>query len=78
MNSSRIVKFHGTQAWGIRGEDYFNGESGSISFPIGKYITGKVNYLVLALDNDNIESWRNRDKVTFEDIRLVEASLNEK
>ena len=78
LNSSRIVKFHGTQAWGIRGEDYFNGESGSISFPIGKYITGKVNYLVLALDNDNIESWRNRDKVTFEDIRLVEASLNEK
>ena len=78
LNSSRIVKFHGTQAWGIRGEDYFNGESDSISFPIGKYITGKVNYLVLALDNDNIESWRNRDKVTFEDIRLVEASLNEK
>jgi hypothetical protein len=78
LNSSRIVKFHGTQAWGIRGEDYFNGESGSISFPIGKYITGKVNYLVLALDNDNIESWRNRDKVTFEDIRLVEASLNER
>jgi hypothetical protein len=78
LNSSRIVKFHGTQAWGIRGEDYFNGESGSISFPIGKYITGKVNYLVLALDNDNIESWRNRDKVTFEDVRLVEASLNEK
>ncbi len=78
LNSSKIVKFHGTQAWGIRGEDYFNGESDSISFPIGKYITGKVNYLVLALDNDNIESWRNRDKVTFEDIRLVEASLNEK
>lgn len=70
LNSSRVVKFYGKQAWGIRGEDSFTPSAGTISFPIGKYVKGKVNYLILVLDNDDIESWRNRDKVTFKKISI--------
>ncbi|GFD94320.1 hypothetical protein KUL156_16010 [Alteromonas sp. KUL156] len=65
LNSSRVVKFYGKQAWGIRGEDYFTPKSSAITFPIGQYLKGKVNYLILLLDNDDIESWRNRDKAVF-------------
>lgn len=65
LNSSRVVKFYGTQAWGIRGEDSFAPKSNTITFPIGQYVKGKVNYLILVLDNDDIGSWRNRDKATF-------------
>ena len=55
LNSSRVVKFYGKQAWGIRGEDYFTLTRSTISFPIGQYVKGKVNYLILLLDNDDIE-----------------------
>ena len=69
LNSSRVVKFYGKQAWGIRGEDSFTPKSSTISFPIGQYVKGKVNYLILVLDNDDIESWRNKDVAVFR--RLV-------
>ena len=65
LNSSRVVKFYGKQAWGIRGEDSFAPKSSTITFPIGQYVKGKVNYLILVLDNDDIESWRNRDRAVF-------------
>ena len=74
LNSSRVVKFYGTQAWGIRGENYFTPTTSSISFPIGQYLKGEVNYLILVLDNDDIESWRNRDKAVFRAIELKEIS----
>ena len=65
-----MVKFYGKQAWGIRGEDSFIPTSSTISFPIGQYVKGKVNYLILLLDNDDIESWRNRDKVIFKKVTI--------
>ena len=71
LNSSRVVKFFGKQAWGIRGEDSFTPKSSAISFPIGQYVKGKVNYLILLLDNDDIESWRNRDKAIFKAIKII-------
>ncbi len=70
LNSSRVVKFYGKQAWGIRGEESFTPKSSAITFPIGRYVKGKVNYLILVLDNDDIESWRNRDKATFKAIKI--------
>ncbi|WP_183037612.1 right-handed parallel beta-helix repeat-containing protein [Alteromonas sp. BL110] len=70
LNSSRVVKFYGKQAWGIRGEDSFIPKSSTITFPIGQYVKGKVNYLILVLDNDDIESWRNRDKAAFKAIKI--------
>ena len=72
LDSSRVVKFYGKQAWGIRGEDSFIPKSSAITFPIGQYVKGKVNYLILVLDNDDIESWRNRDKVKYKNIRLID------
>ncbi len=72
LNSSRVVKFYGKQAWGIRGEESFTPKSSAITFPIGRYVKGKVNYLILVLDNDDIESWRNRDKVKYKNIRLID------
>lgn len=72
LNSSRVVNFFGTQTWGIKGKDFFTFTSSTISFPIGQYVKGKVNYLILVLDNDDIESSRNRDKVKYKNIRLVE------
>ena len=73
LNSSRVVKFYGKQAWGIRGEDSFTPTASSITFPIGQYVKGKVNYLILVLDNDDIESWRNRDKAVFKAIEIIET-----
>ncbi|WP_334028754.1 right-handed parallel beta-helix repeat-containing protein [Alteromonas sp. P256] len=70
LNSSRVVKFYGKQAWGIRGENFFIPKSSTISFPIGQYVKGKVNYLILLLDNDEIESWRNKDNVIFKKITI--------
>ena len=70
LNSSRVVKFYGKQAWGIRGEDFFIPKSSAITFPIGQYVKGKVNYLILVLDNDDVESWRNRDKATFKGMKI--------
>lgn len=72
LNSSRVVKFYGKQAWGIKGEDSFTPKSSAITFPIGQYIKGKVNYSILVLDNDDIESWRNRDKAVFHTIKITE------
>ena len=72
LDSTRVVKFYGKQAWGIRGEDSFISPSSFISFPIGQHIKGKVNYLILVLDNDDIESWRNRDKAVFHAIKITE------
>ncbi len=73
LNSSRVVKFYGKQAWGIRGEETFMPTVGTIAFPIGQYVKGKVNYLILVLDNDDIESWRNRDKAIFSEVRITET-----
>jgi len=72
LNSSRVIKFYGRQAWGIKGEDSFTPASSPIMFPIGQYVTGKVNYLILLLDNDEIESWRNRDKAIYRKINITE------
>ena len=33
LDSSRVVKFFGKQAWGIRGENFFTPTSSNISFP---------------------------------------------
>lgn len=72
LSSSRIVKFFGTQAWGIRAETFYDVNTGVVSFPVGKYITGEINYFILVLDNDNVKSWRNIDKATFSDITITE------
>ncbi|QGX63833.1 right-handed parallel beta-helix repeat-containing protein [Alteromonas mediterranea] len=72
LNSSKVIKFHGEQAWGIRGEEFFTPTSSTITFPIGRYVKGDVSYLILVLDNDDIERSRNSDKVTFKNIRLIE------
>lgn len=68
-----MVKFYGKQAWGIRGEDSFTPTSSTISFPIGQYVKSKVNYLILLLDNDDIERWRNKDKAVFKAIKIIET-----
>ena len=71
LNSSRVVKFYGKQAWGIRGENSFIPEASTISFPIGQYVKGKVNYLILLLDNDDIAKLRNRDRAVFRKIKIT-------
>ncbi len=72
LSSSRIIKFFGTQAWGIRAETFYDVNAGVVSFPVGKYITGEINYFILVLDNDNVKSWKNIDKATFSDITITE------
>ncbi|GFD84056.1 hypothetical protein KUL150_01150 [Alteromonas sp. KUL150] len=71
LNSSRVVKFYGKQAWGIRGEDSFTPDVSTISFPIGQYVKGEVNYLILLLDNDDIGKLRNRDRAVFRKINVT-------
>ncbi|NDW17255.1 right-handed parallel beta-helix repeat-containing protein [Alteromonas genovensis] len=72
LNSSRVVKFYGKQAWGVRAEHYYSAASPIIKFPIGRYVTGRVNYLILVLDNDNTKTSFNRDKAVFKQVRISE------
>jgi hypothetical protein len=72
LDSSRVVKFYGKQAWGIRGEDYFTPNTRNISFPIGQYLKGKVNYLILLLDNDDVGKLRNRDSVVYRKVNITD------
>ena len=71
LTSSRVLKFSGSQDWGVNAESAFSQPSSIISFPIGEYITGEVNYLLLVLDNDEVNRLHNSDKVKFGDIRVL-------
>ncbi|MAI37137.1 MAG: right-handed parallel beta-helix repeat-containing protein [Alteromonadaceae bacterium TMED7] len=71
LTSSRVLKLSGSQDWGVNAESAFSLPSSVISFPIGEYITGEVNYLLLVLDNDEVESSLNSDKVTFSNIKIL-------
>ncbi len=72
LNSNRVIKFHGTQAWGVAAESYYEFNSSDISFPLGDYITGQINYLLLVLDNDKVSRSVNNDKVIIESLIVVE------
>ncbi len=73
LSRSLIVKFYGTQAWGIRAETFYDVHTEVVSFPVGKYIKGEVDYFILVLDNDNVKSWKNIDKAIFSDITITET-----
>ena len=72
VDSNRVVRFVGSQNWGIDGTDSFSGTSSRVSFPIGKHITGQVNYLVLVLDNDKVKQSTNSSRAIFKSISITE------
>ncbi|WP_394220684.1 right-handed parallel beta-helix repeat-containing protein [Alteromonas gracilis] len=72
-SSSRLVRFYGTQDWGIDAEEYFSSSTSEVNFPLGEYIQGYVRYIVLALDYDDINPEENSTRVTFSDLTLSEA-----
>jgi hypothetical protein len=70
VSSNRVIQFFGTQKWGVDAKDSFNEPTADITFPIGKYIQGHVNYIVFVLDYD-VRKSRNDAKVTFSNIQLI-------
>ena len=74
LTNSRVIKFYGTQTWNIGAENEFQLPTSSITFPIGQYITGRINYLVLLLDNDEAQRRNNTDKAIFHSIKVTEVS----
>jgi len=54
LSSNRIFKVHGTQGWGIRTYDTYNGSGGYVSYtiPVGNFYTGGAMNLILVNDND--------------------------
>lgn len=72
VDSNRVVRFVGSQNWGIDGTDSYSGTNSRVSFPIGKHITGQVNYLVLVLDNDKIKQSTNSSRAIFKNISITE------
>jgi len=69
-DSSSVIRFSGSQRWGIDGEGFVDANTGFISFPIGQYITGQINYLIFALDNDDIAPDVNNDKAVFSSVTI--------
>lgn len=72
VSAERTINFYGTQTWGIDGTDYYNIENDNVSFPIGQYLTGQVDYLFLLLDYDSIAPSQNISKAVFKNIVITE------
>lgn len=72
LSSSRIVKFYGTQNWGVRAEEFYDLEKKKVLFPVGQHITGKITSIILVLDNDNVKSWKNIDRAEFKTLEILE------
>jgi len=70
--SNRIIRFSGTQEWGLDGTANFDESSNAVEFPVGKYITGQIDYLYLLLDYDSVTPIENKAKVVFSNIRVSE------
>lgn len=70
--SNRIIRFSGTQEWGLDGTANFDESSNAVEFPVGKYITGQIDYLYLLLDYDSVTPIENEVKVVFSNIRVSE------
>jgi len=71
-SSNRIIRFSGTQDWGLNGKANFDESSNTAEFPVGKYITGQVDYLYLLLDNDSVKPFENEVKVVFSNVKVSE------
>ena len=70
VDSASVVRFSGSQVWGIDGTSTFDETSQNISFPIGRFVTGNIQYIILVLDNDKVQPSDNDDAVTFSNITL--------
>lgn len=71
-SSNRIIRFSGTQEWGLNGTASFDESSNAATFSVGKYITGQIYYLYLLLDYDNVKPIDNEVKVVFSNIKVSE------
>ena len=72
LSSNRIFKVHGTQNWGIRTFDNYDGSGNFVAYsiPIGQSYTGATLRLVLCNDNDGGSG----NNSQFRNVRLVESS----
>jgi hypothetical protein len=70
VDSASVVRFSGSQVWGIDGTSTFDETSQNISFPIGRFVTGNIQYIILVLDNDKAQPSDNDNAVTFSNITL--------
>lgn len=71
-SSNRIIRFSGTQEWGLNGTANFDESSNTAMFPVGEYITGQIDHLYLLLDYDSVKPFENEVKVEFSNIKVSE------
>ncbi|WP_099098836.1 T9SS type A sorting domain-containing protein [Tenacibaculum agarivorans] len=71
LSSNRIFKVYGTQNWGIRTYDNYNGSGNFVKYtiPVGQRYTGSAMHLVLVNDNDS-----GNGNSTFKNVRLYESN----
>ena len=74
VTSERVIRFFGTQNWGINALKYFSQPSSQITFPLGDFVKGEINYLVFVLDYDGVSKKNNDIKVTFSNVTLRSGS----
>lgn len=74
ISSKRVIRFFGTQNWGINALKYFSQSSSQITFPLGNFVKGDINYLVFVLDYDDVSQKNNDIKVTFSNVTLTSRS----
>ncbi|MDO6539761.1 right-handed parallel beta-helix repeat-containing protein [Alteromonas stellipolaris] len=73
VTGSKVAQFSGKQKWGIDASNYYDASNATVSFPIGEFVQGKIKYLVLILDNDDVSRLKNKDKATFKKLRLYRS-----
>jgi len=72
LSSNRIFKVHGTQNWGIRTYDTYNGSGGYVTYtiPVGNSYTGNAMNLILVNDHDGGSG----NNSSFKNIRIYEST----
>lgn len=68
INAQRSFQISGSQTWGIQ---EFRGQSGSVTIPIGQYLTGTFTHLVLIGDDDRSTA---RQSTYWNNISIVERT----
>ena len=74
LTSSQYFKVHGTQSYGIRNFDDYNGGTKKYVIPVGNFYQGNYDRLVFINDND---ATANSHNSTFSNVKVYEGSCGE-
>ncbi|MFL1894324.1 M36 family metallopeptidase [Aquimarina sp. 2-A2] len=70
LTSTRVIKVHGTQNYGITNYDNYSGGTTTYIIPVGSFYTGNMDRLVFINDNDAGSG----NNSTFTNVKIYEGS----